>query len=97
MAKKYKLRQTAIHDLRNIGRYTLKHHGKVQRDKYLNGLEKRFELLSSNPNFGRPRDDIKPGYRCSEYGKHVVFDKVPRGATEIIAILHESMVPERNL
>jgi toxin ParE1/3/4 len=68
MAKKYKLRQTAIYDLRNIGRYTLKHHGKVQRDKYLNGFEGRFELLSSNPNFGRPRDDIKPGYRCSVTG-----------------------------
>jgi toxin ParE1/3/4 len=52
MATKYKLRQTAIDDLREIGKYTLENYGKTQRDKYLDGLKERFELLSNNPNFG---------------------------------------------
>ena len=97
MAKKYKLRQAAKNDLRDIGRYTLKHHGKIQRDKYLNGLKERFKLLGDNPNFGRPRDDIKTGYHCSDYNKHVVFYIIRKDYVEILAILHECMIPEHHL
>ncbi|RLQ20188.1 type II toxin-antitoxin system RelE/ParE family toxin [Seongchinamella sediminis] len=42
MNLKYKLRQAARNDLKDIGRYTLKHHGKIQRDKYLKGFKERF-------------------------------------------------------
>ncbi|MEE8058167.1 MAG: type II toxin-antitoxin system RelE/ParE family toxin [Pseudomonadales bacterium] len=94
---KYKLRQAAKNDLKEIGRYTLKNHGKTQRDKYLKGLEERFELLSGNPGFGRPRDDIKAGYHCSDYGKHVVFYCIRKNFVEILAVLHNSMVPELHL
>jgi toxin ParE1/3/4 len=97
MAIKYKLRRTAIDDLREIGKYTLENYGKAQRDKYLNGLKERFELLGNNPNFGRSRDDVKEGYRCSAYGKHIVFYTVSEGTVEIIGILHERMVPEQNV
>ena len=97
MPVKYKLRQTAIDDLMEIGQYTLENYGKTQRDKYLGGLKERFELLGNNPNFGRSRDDVKAGYRCSTYGKHVVFYSVPGGEVEIIGILHERMVPEQNV
>jgi plasmid stabilization system protein ParE len=50
MPIKYRLRQAARDDLKDIARYTLKHRGKVQRDKYLNGFKERFELLGENPN-----------------------------------------------
>lgn len=97
MVKKYKLRQAALGDLKSIGRYTLKHHGKIQRDKYLTRLKERFVLLGENPHFGRPRDDIKTGYHCSDCGKHVVFYRIQKEHVEIVAILHESMMPERHL
>ncbi|MBV1916083.1 MAG: type II toxin-antitoxin system RelE/ParE family toxin [Pseudomonadales bacterium] len=97
MPIKYKLRQTAINDLNDIGRYTLRNYGKVQRDKYLTGLGDRFELLGENPNFGRPRDDIKSGYHCSNYNKHVVFYLIRKNHVEILAVLHESMIPEFHL
>ena len=97
MAKKYKLRQSARNDLKSIGRYTLEHHGKIQRDKYLTCLKERFELLGDNPHFGRSRDDIKIGYHCSDCEKHVVFYRIQKEYVEIIAILHESMMPERHL
>jgi hypothetical protein len=46
MVIKYKLRQEAIEDLKEIGRYTLKNHGKNhgknQRNIYLHGINKRF-------------------------------------------------------
>jgi toxin ParE1/3/4 len=97
MSTKYKLRQTAIDDLREIGKHTLENYGKTQRDKYLDGLKERFELLGNNPNFGRSRDDVKAGYRCSTFGKHIVFYTLPEGTVEIIGILHERMVPEQNV
>ena len=97
MAKKYTLRQAAKDDLTNIGQYTLKNHGRMQRDKYLKGLEARFKLLAENPTIGRCRDDIKTGYHCSEYKKHVVFYLIRANAVEILAVLHESMMPDRHL
>jgi len=97
MAKKYKLRQAAREDLKEIGRYTIKNHGRTQRDKYLAGLGERFELLGENPYFSRPRNEIKEGYHSSEYGKHVVFYTIQEGYVEILAILHESMEPERHI
>ena len=45
MATNYKLRQAAIDDLREIGQHTLENFGEAQRDKYLNDLNERFELL----------------------------------------------------
>ena len=97
MPIKYRLRQSARDDLKDIARYTLKHHGKVQRDRYLNGLKERFELLGENPNFGRSRDDVKIGCHCSDYNKHVVFYVIQNDYVEILAILHERMIPERHL
>lgn len=58
---------------------------------------RRFELLGENPNFGRARDDIKIGYHCSDYNKHVVFYVIQNDCVEILAILHERMIPERHL
>jgi len=50
--------------------------------------------LGENPDFGRARDEIKEGYHCSGYEKHVVFYRVQKDFVEIIAVLHASMVPE---
>ena len=97
MTKKYKLRQAAINDLRKIGSYTLQNYGINQRNSYLTGLKDRFELLGENPQFGRPRNDVKEGYLCSEYKEHVVFYSYSNHYTEILAVLHKSMLPDQHL
>jgi len=61
MANKFKLRRAAIDDLREIENYTRMNYGGSQRDKYLKVLAERFELLGTNPNFGRSSDDVKTG------------------------------------
>lgn len=94
---RFKLRQAAKNDLKEIGRYTLKNCGQAQRDKYLKGLEQRFKLLGENPGFGRPREDVKAGYHCSHYEKHAVFYRIGKDFVEIIAVLHSSMMPELHL
>lgn len=90
----YKLHAAARNDLKDIGRYTLKNFGVIQRNHYLEG---RFGLLGENPALGRPCDEVKAGYRCSHYGQHVVFYIVQKDYVEILAILHSSMLPERHL
>ena len=97
MPKKYKLRQAAKDDLKGIGRYTLKNHGKAQRNKYLLGLNERFEYLGENPLFGRSCDDVKEGYHCSDYQKHVVFYTIKKDYVEIQAVLYEGMIPQLHL
>lgn len=97
MAKKYKVRQSARDDIKDIGRYTLKQHGKIQRDKYLIDMKDCFALLADTPTLGRLRNDIKEGYYCKEYGKHVIFYLIRTNYIEVTAILHESMIPQRHL
>ncbi len=94
---RFKLHQTAKNDLKKTGRYTLKNYGRIQRNKHLKDLEERFELLGKNPGFGRPLDDIKAGYHCSNYAKHMVFYRIKKDFVEILAVLHSSMVPEQHL
>lgn len=95
--RKYKLRQTAKDNLKEIGRYALKNSGEAQRNYYLKGLAKHFKLLSESPKLGRPRDDIKKGCRCSDYGKHVVFYRIRKEYIDVLAVVPISMLPEYHL
>lgn len=52
----------AREDIKKIGRYTRKKWGGKQSEKYLRGLEQRFQWLTDNPRIGSNRDEIKEGY-----------------------------------
>ncbi len=95
MPAKYTLRQFAKDNIKEIGRYTLKHHGKSQRNIYLTGLKDRFEQLAVNPNLGRIRYDIKEGCHCYAYQKHIIFYRKQSTHIEILAVLHERMLPNK--
>jgi toxin ParE1/3/4 len=93
VAIKYKLRQEAIEDLKEIGRYPLKN----QRHIYLQGIKKRFESLADMPLMGRPRNEIKEGYYSSDYNKHIIFYLIQESYIEVLGVLHETMLPERHV
>jgi toxin ParE1/3/4 len=97
MEKKYKLRQEALGDLKEIGRYTLKKHGREQRNKYLLGINLQFESLAEMPLKGRQRSEIKEGYYSFDYEKHVIFYLIHTDDIEILGILHKRMLPEIHL
>ena len=97
MVTNYKVRQQAKQDIKKIGRYTLKKYGKRQRDKYLGGLSIAFESLSEMPYRGQPRDDIRKDYYSYQYEKHVIFYRIHARYVEIIAVLHNRMLPENYL
>ena len=51
-------------------------------------------LLAGNPGLGRPCDEVRPGLRRMEQGKHVAFYREEPGGIRIARILHQRMLPE---
>jgi len=82
-------------DLLAIADYTLRTWGKDQAVRYLDGLEACCQMLADNPALGRDCEEIRPGLRRMEHGRHVVFYReTPRGVT-VSRVLHQRMLPER--
>jgi len=86
----YTLRLRAQGDLESIWHYSFKTWGVAQADHYLRTLVTRFEWLAENPLLGKPRDDIKSGYRCFPEGQHLVFYKIAKRQIDIIGVIHQN-------
>jgi toxin ParE1/3/4 len=84
-------------DLLGIGDYTLRTWGKAQAVRYLGELEVCCQTLSDNPALGRRCDEIRPGLRRLEHGKHVVFYRQERAGILVSRILHQRMLPDRHI
>ncbi|RLJ22200.1 type II toxin-antitoxin system RelE/ParE family toxin [bacterium endosymbiont of Escarpia laminata] len=91
MTGHYRITPRAAQDLKTIGRYTLKHWGKEQRNSYVRALDRRFVWLAKNPRMGRHRTDVKDGYYSYPQGAHVVFYLVRNEGIDIIGIPHHRM------
>lgn len=86
----YTLRLRAQSDLESIWQYSFETWGVRQADHYLRSLVARFEWLAENPLLGKPRDDIKSGYRSFPEGQHVVFYKINQQQIDIIGVVHQN-------
>jgi toxin ParE1/3/4 len=53
-------------------------------------------MLADNPALGRVSDDVRPGLRRMEHGRHVVFYRESAGGILVSRILHQRMLPERH-
>jgi toxin ParE1/3/4 len=94
----FSLTNKAIADLKDIGRYTLGHWGREQRNLYLRMLDMSFQQLAANPLTGKDCSDIRSGYRKFNAGSHVIFYRQKSGDTiEIVRILHGRMDCETRL
>ena len=92
----FRFSRRAEADLLSIADYTLRTWGEAQADHYIGELETFCQMLADNPGLGRPRDDIRPGLRRMEQGKHVVFYRLRQpGGILVVRILHQHMLPER--
>ncbi len=87
----YSLRQQAQDDLESIWLYSYQEWGTEQADKYIRSLLSRFSWLSENPQPGKQRTEIEPGYYCFPEGVHLIFYKITRDQIDIIGIPHQSM------
>jgi toxin ParE1/3/4 len=84
-------------DLLEIGHYTLHRWGEDQTVRYLNDLETCCQRLADNPELGRPCEEIRPGLRRIEHGRHVVFYRREVTGILVSRILHDRMLPEKQV
>lgn len=91
----FRFSRRAEADLLSIGAYTLRNWGEDQTIRYIDDLEACCQMLADNPELGRACDDVRPGLRRMERGRHVVFYREGGGGILISRILHQRMMPER--
>jgi toxin ParE1/3/4 len=91
---RYRLSRRAEADSDNIIDYTLRTWGEAQTDRYVYKLEECCRLLANSPRLGRECDEISPGLRRMEQGKHVVFYREEFRGILVCRILHQRMLPE---
>jgi toxin ParE1/3/4 len=53
--------------------------GREERNRYLETIDTLFNWLADNPEVGRKRYDIAPGYRCFAQGQDLIFYIVREG------------------
>jgi toxin ParE1/3/4 len=92
----FRFTRRAEADLLSIGAYTLRTWGEDQTIRYLDDLEACCQMLADNPTLGRVCDDVRPGLRRMERGRHVVFYREDAGGILVSRILHQRMLPERH-
>ncbi len=93
----YRLTPAAKSDLLEIWDYTVKTWGKNQTEKYLLNIEVKLEQLAANPEMGKPRPEIRPGFYSFPVGKHIIFYLPTGNHIHIIGILHGRMDINKNL
>ena len=88
----FSLTKRAMADLIEIGRYTQKHWGVEQRNKYLTMLDSSFQQLAGDPLKGKDCSEIRQGYLKKNVGSHVIFYRQKhKDMIEIVRILHGRM------
>ncbi len=93
----YRLTPTAKSDLLEIWKYTIKNWGGKQAEKYLLDIETKLEQLAANPELGRQRPEISPGYNSFPVKKHIIFYLHSGNHIDIIGVLHKKMDINKNL
>lgn len=91
MSRRLIISPRAQRDMDDIEAYTIQAYGEGQTDRYINKIMNLFGHILQNPEIGRIRHDIKPGYWSVVVEKHIVFYRIKKQAFEIVAILHMRM------
>ena len=87
----YRLTPAAKSDLLEIWNYTVETWGEKQAEKYLQDIEVKLEKLAANPELGKRRSEISPGYYSFPGEKHIIFYLQSGNYIDIIGILHRRM------
>lgn len=90
-------RPKARQDLKDIWLYSYKQWNEAQTDEYLAALDAGIAKLRTNPALGRPRQDVRSGYRSIRIKAHIVYYQIAPPVVRIVRVLHARMDPQRNL
>ncbi len=72
---KYRLTPSAKSDLIEIWNYTVETWGAKKAEKYLQDIEDKLNQLAANPELGRRRPEISPGYYSFLIRKHTIVER----------------------
>jgi len=90
-------RPCAKEDLKGIWRYSFEEWGEAQADKYLSEIEAGIGKLRRNPKLGRPREEVRAGYRSLRINQHIVYYMLTPSVIRVVRVLHARMDPDRHL
>jgi len=89
---RFRIAQTAQHDLDAIFAYWAERAGLETADKLLDAIIDRFALLAEFPQTGRVCPDIAPQVRCFPAGKYLIYYRRSRKIVEILHIFHGARI-----
>lgn len=62
----------------------------LQADAWVDRLDGKLRLLSSQPLMGRAREDLSPGIRSMPFGRYVIFYEPLPDGIDVIRVLHSA-------
>ena len=89
--------ERAEEDLREIWIYSFKTWGEAQADRYLDELDAGLQECGSEPERGKQRDEVRPGYWSLLIGRQVAFYTFTDDEVLVQRVLHSSMDPNLHL
>jgi toxin ParE1/3/4 len=93
----YRLTSDAQSDLIDIRRYTVKHWGIPQSQKYFAEMRQTLQLLATTPSLGKQRPEVISGSFSFPYVSHVIYYLLHSEHVIVFAVLHKRMVPSDHL
>lgn len=97
MKRRLLVSKRARADLVEIWLYTAKNWGEAQADRYLDELDAGLRDCGADPECGRRRDEVRPGYWSLLVRRHVAFYTVTADEVLIQRVLHGSMAPDLHM
>jgi toxin ParE1/3/4 len=91
------LTRRAQRDFEELLLYSEQRWGEEQRDTHGLAIDRVPRPLGENPQLGRVRDDLGPGYRSYPAEQHVIIYRVTRRGLSVSRILHHRMDARRAL
>lgn len=86
----YELSEKADQDIDDIFVFTENKFGTDQAVTYVSEFDDVFKLLSTHPNSGKMRNEIKTGLRSFPHSSHMIFYRIFEDKIRIVRILHGS-------
>jgi toxin ParE1/3/4 len=83
--------------LTQIRNYSSENFGEQQAKRYLDTINDKLQELAKTPSKGKPRDDIKAGYRSAFVESHTIYYMIADEHIEILDVLHQRMEPTLHL
>ena len=60
----------------------------ARADKFIDELDKKFQVLAKKPNLGRLRDELAKDLRSVPFGRYIIFFLPLADGIELVRVIH---------